>query len=114
MSWAAWSVLIVIACVCLMLSAFVSGSEIAYFGLTPADIDDLRDEEDDPKCSRDIFIGEKVGTAPRYDSHIQQPCQHHNGRADDVCHQPDCNVQQFCGQLLGADRLPDIPPAPFR
>ncbi len=52
MSWAAWSVLIVIACVCLMLSAFVSGSEIAYFGLTPADIDDLRDEEDDPKCSR--------------------------------------------------------------
>lgn len=52
MSWGAWSVLIVIACLCLMMSAFVSGSEIAYFGLTPADIDDLRDDEDDPKSSR--------------------------------------------------------------
>lgn len=47
MSWPAWSVLVVIACVCLMLSAFVSGSEIAFFGLTPADIDNLRDETED-------------------------------------------------------------------
>lgn len=44
--WPAWSLIIVIAAFCLVCSAFVSGSEIAYFGLTPADIDDLRAETD--------------------------------------------------------------------
>ena len=43
-SWATWIVIVAVACVCLMLSAFVSGSEIAYFGLTSADIDTLKNE----------------------------------------------------------------------
>lgn len=45
-SWVSWSIIVVIAIICLCLSAFVSGSEIAYFGLTQADIDDLEEEED--------------------------------------------------------------------
>lgn len=52
MSWGAWGVLIAVAVVCLMVSAFVSGSEIAYFGLTPSDIDDLRDSRDDNRSDR--------------------------------------------------------------
>lgn len=51
MAWGAWATLIVIAAICLMLSAFVSGSEIAYFGLTPADIDDIS-ESDDPNGAK--------------------------------------------------------------
>lgn len=35
--------LIIIAFCCLMASAFVSGSEIAYFGLTPQEIEELED-----------------------------------------------------------------------
>ncbi len=41
MSWFAWSVLIAIVVCCLLVSAFVSGSEIAFFGLTPQELDDL-------------------------------------------------------------------------
>ena len=46
MSWVAWSMLILIVIVCLLLSAFVSGSEIAYFGLTPQELEDLEQSED--------------------------------------------------------------------
>lgn len=46
-SWAAWIPLIVIACCCLCVSAFVSGSEIAFFGLTQADIDKLEEEAEE-------------------------------------------------------------------
>lgn len=46
MAWAAWSILLLIAFVCLLLSAFVSGSEIAYFGLTPEEINEVEDSED--------------------------------------------------------------------
>ncbi|MDE7116684.1 MAG: gliding motility-associated protein GldE [Muribaculaceae bacterium] len=42
-SWSAWIMLIIIAFCCLMVSAFVSGSEIAYFGLTPQEIEELED-----------------------------------------------------------------------
>ena len=52
--WGAWALIVVIACACLMISAFVSGSEIAYFGLTPAEIDELRDDGDNPR-SRKAF-----------------------------------------------------------
>lgn len=34
------------------MSAFISGSEIAYFGLTPSDIDDLSENLDNPKCRK--------------------------------------------------------------
>ncbi|MDE6681212.1 MAG: DUF21 domain-containing protein, partial [Muribaculaceae bacterium] len=50
-SWAAWSVIVAIACFCLLASAFMSGSEIAYFGLTPADIDELS-ECDEPGAKK--------------------------------------------------------------
>lgn len=49
-SWASWSVIVIIATICLFLSAFVSGSEISYFGLSQSDIEDL--EEDDTPASR--------------------------------------------------------------
>lgn len=53
MSWGAWSVLLIAAVICLLISAFVSGSEIAYFGLTPSDIDALRENrEEDARASR--------------------------------------------------------------
>lgn len=44
-SWVAWSFLLLIVICCLLLSAFVSGSEIAYFGLSSRDIDDLEESE---------------------------------------------------------------------
>lgn len=44
-SWVSWSIIVIIAIICLCLSAFVSGSEISYFGLTQADIEDLEEEE---------------------------------------------------------------------
>ncbi len=45
-SWGAWIVIILVALLCLLMSAFVSGSEIAYFGLTRNDIDQLEESED--------------------------------------------------------------------
>lgn len=45
-NWVAWSMLILIVVICLGLSAFVSGSEIAYFGLTKAEIDELEESEE--------------------------------------------------------------------
>lgn len=48
-NWLSWSVIVITAFLCLMMSAFVSGSEIAYFGLTPAEIDELRDDDENPK-----------------------------------------------------------------
>ena len=47
-NWVAWSFLILIVVICLLLSAFVSGSEIAFFGLSRQEVDDL-EESDDPK-----------------------------------------------------------------
>lgn len=41
-SWGSWSLIIIIAAFCLLASAFVSGSEIAFFGLTPSDVDEIR------------------------------------------------------------------------
>lgn len=50
-SWATWAFIVVIAACCLVASAFVSGSEIAYFGLTRSDIDSLR-EDSDPRSRK--------------------------------------------------------------
>lgn len=47
----AWGSIVMVACLCLLISAFVSGSEIAYFGLSESEIDDLS-EEDDPQSKR--------------------------------------------------------------
>ena len=43
--WISWSIIVIIALICLCLSAFVSGSEISYFGLTQADIEELEEDE---------------------------------------------------------------------
>jgi len=51
-SWIGWATIVIIACICLSISAFVSGSEIAYFSLTPAEIDDLREDNDDTHCQK--------------------------------------------------------------
>ncbi len=42
-SWGSWIAIVAIAIFCLMVSAFVSGSEIAYFGLTRQEIDELKE-----------------------------------------------------------------------
>lgn len=55
-SWGAWSLLIIISCLCLLVSAFVSGSEIAYFGLSPQDIDELEDSDSPRDCKALSFI----------------------------------------------------------
>lgn len=44
-SWGAWIFIIILSFFCLCVSAFVSGSEIAYFGLTPQDVDELEESE---------------------------------------------------------------------
>lgn len=45
-NWIGWSFLILIVVFCLLMSAFVSGSEIAYFGLRPQEIEELEESED--------------------------------------------------------------------
>lgn len=52
-NWVTWSCIVAIACCCLLVSAFVSGSEIAYFGLKPSDIDEL--EESDDQKDKKVF-----------------------------------------------------------
>lgn len=47
-SWVSWSFLILIVAICLFLSAFVSGSEIAFFGLSPQEVEEI-EESEDPK-----------------------------------------------------------------
>lgn len=49
--WGAWCITVGVAVVCLLISAFVSGSEIAFFGLDQSQIDDLR-ETDTPVARR--------------------------------------------------------------
>ena len=55
-SWASWISIIIIALLCLCISAFASGSEIAYFSLTPSEIDDLEEENDDEDCKKTHFL----------------------------------------------------------
>lgn len=44
-SWVAWSFIIFIAFICLLGSAFFSGSEIAFYALRPAQLDDMKESE---------------------------------------------------------------------
>lgn len=44
-SWGAWIFIIFLSALCLCVSAFVSGSEIAYFGLSPQEVDELEESE---------------------------------------------------------------------
>ena len=45
--WIGWSFIVFIAFLCLLISAFVSGSELAYFGLSSGEIDELEENEDE-------------------------------------------------------------------
>lgn len=56
--WVPWSLIVAIALLCLCLSAFVSGSEIAYFGLTPQQKEEL-EESDSPQENRAISLLKK-------------------------------------------------------
>lgn len=44
-SWLFWLAIVIVALCCLVVSGFVSGSEIAYFGLSPQELDDLEEDE---------------------------------------------------------------------
>ncbi|MDE6649586.1 MAG: gliding motility-associated protein GldE [Muribaculaceae bacterium] len=44
-NWTSWSIIVIIALICLCLSAFVSGSEISYFGLTQSEIEEIEEDE---------------------------------------------------------------------
>ena len=52
-SWGTWAVIIAIVVCCLMLSAFVPGSEIAFFGLSPQELQEL--EESDSASDRKVL-----------------------------------------------------------
>ena len=54
-NWVSWSFMILIVLGCLFLSAFVSGSEIAYFGLDAQDVDTI-EESEDPKYSKARYL----------------------------------------------------------
>ncbi len=55
-SWGGWITIVAIAVICLFLSAFVSGSEIAFFGLQPSEIDELEEASDsNSRKARDLL-----------------------------------------------------------
>ena len=53
--WVGWSFIVFTAIICLFISAFVSGSEIAYFGLSSSEIDQLEDDES-PAAAKGKFL----------------------------------------------------------
>ncbi len=61
-SWFGWSVLIAIVVLCLCVSAFVSGSEIAFFGMSPQELEDLEESEKpgDQRAMRLLSNSEKL------------------------------------------------------
>lgn len=50
-SWVSWSIIVLIALLCLCISAFVSGSEIAFFGLSGEESDHLTDPDNPDELS---------------------------------------------------------------
>ncbi len=44
-SWTSWIIIVSIALMCLCVSAFVSGSEISFFGLSQQTLDELQEDE---------------------------------------------------------------------
>ena len=53
--WTSWSIIVLVALICLCLSAFVSGSEISYFGLTQSEIEEL-EEDDTPNAKKALKL----------------------------------------------------------
>lgn len=58
MSWFGWSVIICIAALCLLCSAFVSGSEIAFFGLDSEEKEKLSDDESPSADNARTLLGD--------------------------------------------------------
>lgn len=54
-SWGLWITIVAIAVLCLFLSAFMSGSEIAFFGLDTGRLEDMH-EEDSPEAQRVCYL----------------------------------------------------------
>ncbi|MDE6018443.1 MAG: gliding motility-associated protein GldE [Muribaculaceae bacterium] len=54
-NWTSWSIIVIIALICLCLSAFVSGSEISYFGLSQSDIEEL-EEDENPNAAKALML----------------------------------------------------------
>lgn len=61
-NWVAWSFMMLIVVCCLALSAFVSGSEIAFFGLTPQEVEELEESEEpsDAKAMKLLCNSERL------------------------------------------------------
>lgn len=61
-SWVGWSFMLLTVIFCLLASAFVSGSEIAYFGLSPQDIEEIEESEEpaDKKTFKLISHSERL------------------------------------------------------
>lgn len=55
-SWATWSLIVGIGCLCLAVSAFVSGSEIAFFGLSRSDCEQLKEDEENPQAQQVVNL----------------------------------------------------------
>lgn len=53
--WVSWAFIIFTAFVCILFSAFVSGSEIAYFSLSGSEIEELEDSNN-PGAKKAIFM----------------------------------------------------------
>nr|WP_262501332.1 DUF21 domain-containing protein [Porphyromonas cangingivalis] len=60
LTWATGLALIVVV-ILLMLSAYMSGSEVAFFSLSPADLDEIRNSKD----KRDTIIQELLADSER-------------------------------------------------
>lgn len=55
-NWVTWALIVITAVLCLAISAFVSGSEIAYFGLTRSQIENLEEDEQNPSANTAVAL----------------------------------------------------------
>lgn len=69
-NWVSWGTLLFVAVCCLMLSAFVSGSEIAYFGLNDSEIETL-EEEEDSQSKKSLYPPAQQRAVAGFNPHIQ-------------------------------------------
>lgn len=54
-NWVSWGFIVFASLICLIISAFVSGSEIAYFGLSPQE-EELLEEDDSPDAIKGKYL----------------------------------------------------------
>lgn len=51
-----WGIIVFVACLCLLMSGFVSGSEIAFFGLTRNELEELEEDEENPEADKALNL----------------------------------------------------------